>query len=279
MSGERRSAGRARDATRFRGREGVSGPFRAAAGAVAAALLCFAAPAEAQFFGPLERLFERVDGLTIYGTVGGLVSSDQVGTDGFLGVNALRGMGVEVLIDISRRPTEATEAEPPDGNAGGTDAAEREAEPPAAPPWGIELGLGVDYLTGFAARDPSLDLRGSLRGLPNLSAYATPPVRWGTFQPYFGLGIGFAQLWNVQGYDPEGRQYDLSADTFQLAAMAGLYHRSGFFLEGSFRNRNFRSVRWDLPSGVEAVPVGWPRSVDLSALMVSVGYQFGRLLE
>ncbi len=263
MSGER-------GVTRAWGRWWPLGP--------ALALLLTAVPAEAQFFGPLERLFERVDGLTIYGTMGGLASSDHMGTDGFLGVNALRGMGVEVLIDVSRRPTDATEAEPPDGNAGGAEAAERGAEPPAAP-WGIELGLGVDYLTGFAARDPSLDLRGSLRGLPNLSAYATPPVRWGTFQPYLGLGIGFAQLWNVQGYDPKGRQYDLSGDTFQLAAMAGLYHRSGFFLEGSFRDRNFRSVRWDLPSGVEAVPAGWPRSVYLSALMVSVGYQFGRLLE
>lgn len=269
MSGERAGVRRIRRAARSRAPADAARRCRfpfGIPGAAIALLLC-APPAEAQFFGLLERLFERVDGLTIYGTVGGLASSDHLGTEGFLGVNALRGMGVEVLIDVTRAPAD-------DSGEG----APAEGEPPV-PRWGVELGLGVDYLTGFAAREPSLDLRGSMRGLPNLSAYATPPLRWGAFQPYMGLGIGFAQLWNVQGYDPEGRQYDLSGDTFQLAAMAGLYHRSGFFLEASFRNRDFRSVRWELPSGVETVPAGWPRSVDLSAAMLSLGYQFGRLTE
>ncbi len=259
--------------------------------AASAVLLAGPRGAEAQFFDPIEGLFDRVDGFTISGTVGGLVSSSELDTDAFLGIDALRGMAIEVLIDLTARPAASDSGQgtgeqgaSADG-AGATDGADPAGEvegedgQPAEPAaWGLELGLGADYLTGFVARDPGLDLRGSMRGLPNLSAYASPPVAWGVFQPYLGLGVGFVQLWNVQGYDAEGRQYDLAGDTFQLGAMAGLYHDSGFFLEAAYRNRNFRSVRWGLPSGVEAVPAGWPRALDLSALLVSVGYQFGRLV-
>lgn len=55
------------------------------------------------------------------------------------------------------------------------------------------------------------------------------------------------------------------------------YRGIGLFLEGAYRNRNFRSVRWGLPSGAGAVPRRWPRSLDVSAFLLSVGFQFGRL--
>lgn len=208
--------------------------------------------ANAQFFGPLESLFQKVDGLTVFVTMGTLASADQLTMDDIVGVDALRGIGLEVLLEL-------TESKPDSGK------------------WGLELAFGADYLTGFVAKERTLDLRGSLRGLPTLSAYATPPLQWGAFGPYLGLNVGFVQLWNVQGYDPDGAQYDLDGDTFQFGLAAGIYHDSGFFLEGAYRNRNFRSIRWGLPGGVDAVPARWPRSLDLSAFLINFGFQFGRL--
>lgn len=136
MYGERGAGGLRRIAA-FRGI--ADAVRRRSLGVAAVVLLIFAPAAEGQFFGPLERLFERVDGLTIYGTMGGLASSDHLRTDGFLGMNALRGMGVEVLIDVSRRSSEPPDVTPPDD--GEADADQRSEDPPVSR-WGIELGLG-----------------------------------------------------------------------------------------------------------------------------------------
>lgn len=208
--------------------------------------------ANGQLLAPLESFFRRVDGLTVFASVGDLTSAHDLKTQDFLGVNALRGMGLEVIIDLV-----------PEAADSGL--------------WDLELALGADYQTGFAALDPTLDLRGSVRGLPTFSIYVTPPLEWHALSPYLGVNLGFVQLWNVQAYDPDGVQYDVDGDTFQMGLALGIYHNSGFFVEAAYRNRNFRSLHWGLPSGV--LPAGWPRSVDLSALLVSVGYQFGRLLE
>ena len=232
-----------------------------------------------QFLGPIEDLFARVDGLALYGLVGDLTMADELATDDFLFLDgALRGMGIELLIDLVPEPDAEEASAGAEGGLverpGDVGSGDRE---PQAPAWRFELGLGADYLTGFEAEEPTLDLRGSTRGLPILAAYATAPIRWGTWRPYLGLNTGFLQLWNVKGYDPEGRQFDVEGETFQLGVAAGLYHESGFFLESSYRIRNFRSVEWGLPDGVDAVPEGWPRSLDVTALLFSVGYQFGRV--
>lgn len=236
-----------------------------------AGLALFPSPARGQFLGPLENLFRRVDALALSGVVGGLVSADELSTDGFVGdVDALRGLQIEVLLNLA----------PSEGGEGGDEEEGAGSDPPAAAAeerWEVELGLGADYLTGFVATDPSLDLRGSIRGFPTLSAYATPPIAWGPLSPYLGVNTGFTTLWNVNAFDAEGRQYGLDGETFQIGAAVGLYHEAGFFAELSYRNRNFRSVEWRFPSGVGALPGGWPRGLDLSAALLSLGYQFGRL--
>lgn len=243
--------------------------------AIVAGLVLLPTPARGQFLGPLENLFRRVDALAISGVVGGLVSADELSTDEFVGeVNALRGLQIEVLLSLA--PEEGADGEEGDAEGEGATRGEGDGEETGTP-WEVELGLGADYLTGFGADDPTLDLRGSIRGFPTLSAYATPPISWGAVSPYLGVNTGFTTLWNVQAFDAEGRQYDLRGETFQIGASLGLYHASGFLLEVSYRNRNFRSVEWGFPSGVDALPEGWPRAVDLSAVLVSVGYQFGRL--
>ena len=91
---------------------------------------------------------------------------------------------------------------------------------------------------------------------------------------YFGLHTGFLQTVNLQAYDLEGRQFSLEGATFELGVSAGVFHRSGLFVEPTYRFRYFPSVEWTLPEGVDALPGGWPRSLNLSGPSVSLGYQF-----
>jgi len=43
-------------------------------------------------------------------------------------------------------------------------------------------------------------------------------------------------------------------------------------VKGSYRKRHFASLDWSGPEG-EALPSDWPRSIDLSAVSVSMGLQ------
>lgn len=70
---------------------------------------------------------------------------------------------------------------------------------------------------------------------------------------------------------------NFSGDTFQLGLAVHFFQQSGFLLVGAFRNRDFRSINWELPSGTTALPDGWPRSAHFSALILSLGFQFGAL--
>jgi hypothetical protein len=225
---------------------------RATACGTVVLLLCCPIRAEAQFLAPLESLFRKIDGVTIFGMVGDMTGAERLEMEDFLGFNAVRGVGVEVLIELTEMNVDSSK-------------------------WGWELAFGADFLTGFKAADPDIDLRGSIRGLPTLSAYATPPFQWGSINLYLGVNVGFVQLWNVEVYNLDGEQFGLKGDTFQIGLALGLYHRSGFFLEGSYRNRDFRSIKWELPNGSSELPDGWPRSANLSALILSLGFQFGAL--
>ena len=216
------------------------------------AILWFPVPASAQFLGPLESLFRKIDGVTIFATMGSLTSSEQLTTSHLVGMNVIRGMGVEVLIDLAEQSVDSSV-------------------------WGLELAFGVDYLTGFEARNRDIDLRGSIRGLPTLSTYATPPIDWGGFAPYLGLNVVFVQLWKTAVYDARGLQIPLDGDTFQMGFALGIFHRSGFFFETSYRIRDFRSVERSVPSNFDGDPNDLPRSLDLSAVLFSTGFQFGSL--
>lgn len=218
------------------------------------AVLWSPTPASAQFLGPLEGLFRKIDGVTIFATMGSLTSAERLTTSEFLGMNVIRGMGVEVLIDLAEQSVDSSV-------------------------WGLELAFGVDYLTGFEARNRNIDLRGSIRGLPTLSTYATPPVDWSGFTPYLGLNVGFVQLWKTAVYDREGRQIPLSGDTFQMGFALGIFHQSGFFFETSYRIRDFRSVERSVPPDFGSDPNDLPRSLDLSAVLFNMGFQFGSLTE
>lgn len=209
--------------------------------AVAFAVLAAAVPAAAQDLGLVEGIFDEVTAVTVYYQTGGVPGSAEVGS------GALHGAGSEVLINL---------------RSGGAVT--------------YELGLGASFLRGYRANEPSLDLRASLRALPTISLYATRDALFGPLSAYLGGSFGLIELWNGQAYGPSGQPWDVTARTFELGASAGVYVNrgplTGLFVEGGYRSRDFHSVRWE-SRGDEALPLEWPRSLDFSGPVLSVGWQ------
>lgn len=213
---------------------------------LASLALLLALPADARAQAAIEELFSKTEAVTVSGNLGCLTGTGVATDSGSCG---LYGFGLEAVISLAT----------PEGSG-----------------WGFELALGYGQLSGFRSDDPSLDLRGAVRALPSIAAYASRerkmPLGFEDF--YFGLHTGFLQTVNLQAYDREGRQFSLEGETFEFGASVGVFHRSGLFIEPTYRFRYFPSVEWTLPDGVDALPEGWPRGLNLSGPSVSVGYQF-----
>ncbi|HEX8690957.1 MAG TPA: hypothetical protein VF746_00845 [Longimicrobium sp.] len=219
-------------------------PLLALAGVLAAT------PAYAQF-DFLTELFDEVNSITVALQGSHIPGSGELrAREGdCLGIG-ICGMAAEVLIDLP--------------SVGGAD---------------LELGLGTSFLRGFEAAEPTLDLHGSLRAFPTITAYASLPERLGLgiADPYVGASFGLTTLWHARGYDPEGVEYELEAETFEFGVSAGIYllKPRGLFVEAGYRWRSFESVDWELPEAAsERLPANWPRDLDLSGWQVSVGWQF-----
>lgn len=210
--------------------------------AILAAAALASTPAGAQGgLGLVEGLFDEVSAVTIFYQAGLVPFSDEVADEGML-----HGGGTEVLINLKSG----------DGIS-------------------YELGLGASYLRGYQAKEPSLDLRASLRALPTVSLYTTwerEPV-----SRYLGLGFGLVELWNAQAYGPSGQPWDVEAHAFEVVLSGGFYleqtFAEGLFVEGGYRFRNFHSVRWTPTDDADALPAEWPRSLDFSGPFLSLGWQ------
>ncbi|HEX2081695.1 MAG TPA: hypothetical protein VHG08_28585 [Longimicrobium sp.] len=204
-----------------------------------AALALAATPAAAQDLGLVEGLFEEVSAVTVFYQWGRVAGSDDVRSDG------LRGAGTEVLIELASTPT--------------TD---------------FELGLGASYLRGYQAVEPTLDLRTAVRALPTISLYVSHDLTR-RFSVYGGGSFGLLELWHAQAYDAADRIWDLEARTFEFGLSGGVFvdlgPLPGIFAEAAWRSREFSSVQWDGPD--EAIPTGWPRSLDMSGYSLSLGLQ------
>jgi hypothetical protein len=216
-----------------------------------AALVGLALPgrAAAQGFEVFQGLFRQVNSFTISMHGGNLMGSSEL--EGNCGVLGLCGMGTEVFLNLHRSETLL-----------------------------LELALGTSYLQGFRAREETLDFRGAVRSVPTLSVYTTylRDMGLGKVQPFVGLSFGLTELWNAQAYDPSGTRYTLRGNTYDQGVAAGLLLNigtiSGPFIETSYRSRKFFSLDWGFPSGVQSVPEGWPRELNLNTWLVSVGWQF-----
>lgn len=202
-----------------------------------------ARPAPRRFRG----LFEQVNSIVFYTQVGAL--SDNTAVEGTIADFGVIGLGTEVLLSLPQVAGSSSE---------------------------FELGLGTNFLRGFAAVEPTLDLRASIRTLPQISVYATfmGLAENSPIQPYAGVTFGFAELWNARGYDPEGNVFELTADTYEIGATGGLYMDwsalRGLYVDVGYRVRNFESLNWS----TETIPANWPRSIDTSGWIVNVGWQF-----
>ena len=204
--------------------------------------------ASAQIMSAVTGLFDSVNSIAFSVGGGQLVGDSELNADCLGG--GICAMGIEVLLDLPS----------PDGVV-------------------FELGLGTRFLRGFGAKEPTLDLRGSVRTLPVVSVYATRPEVMGrrVVQPYVGLNFGFSQLWNVRGYDAAGTQYEIDSEAFEVGVTVGAYLDvdllRGLFIEGTYRHRRFDSLDWSIP-GEPVLPAGWPRELNVSTALVTVGWQF-----
>jgi hypothetical protein len=217
--------------------------------AAAAAALLVPGAAQAQDFGLVTGLFRDVNDISIFFQFGGVHNSSELATRS--PVCCLTGGGTEVLLNLR-------------SSEGGIT---------------YELGLGASYLRGFQAQEPTLDLRGSLRALPTISLYGSHTRPFGTdlVSSYLGLNFGLLELWHAQGYAPGGERWNVRAQTFELGATSGVYLNrgpfSGLFVEGTYRLRRFPTLEWTAAGG-EPLPPAWPRSLDFSGPLFSVGWQF-----
>ncbi len=206
-------------------------------------LLTLAAPgpASSQVLGQLEQLFQQVNSISVFAHGGRILGPTEL-SQNCAGNTGLCGLGSEVLINLPS-PNFAT----------------------------LELALGTSFLRGFEAKEPTLDLRGAARSLPTVSLYATLNQNW-VASPYLGVNFGVLQLWNVRGYDPEGAQYSVTGETYEYGGGLGLYLERwvrGLYSEVSYRRRNFASLDWS----AAILPAGWPRTLNLSGVQLSFGWQ------
>ena len=202
-------------------------------------------PANGQFLGQLEQLFEQVNSISVFAHGGRILGATEL-EQACAGSIGLCGLGSEVLINLPS-PTFAT----------------------------LELALGTSFVRGFEAREPTLDLRGAARSLPTVSLYAALNQN-AALSPYLGANFGVLQLWNARAYDPEGAEYAVSGETYEFGGGVGLYLERwvrGLFAEVSYRRRSFSSLDWEFPGDVAALPAGWPRTLNLSGVQFSVGWQ------
>ena len=218
---------------------------------LATALLGFAdaTPLTAQDLGFVSGVFGRVHRLTLF------VNALEPGGSPWLDERAkgcltlpLCGAGVRVHIDLDTR----------------SDLVD------------LELGLGAGYLRAVrGAPVDGLDLRGALRSLPTITTNATFLLGdW--VHPYFVGSFGLVDLWNAQAYDADGRQSKVQAATFEYGISGGLavmppFTNGRLLLEAGYRVREFPSLGYTSDA---ALPLDWPRQLDLSGWQLSAGWQF-----
>jgi hypothetical protein len=130
----------------------------------------------------------------------------------------------------------------------------------------IELSVGYDQLA-LRGRlfDKRFALRGAIRNLPSISAYAQHDNGF-----FIGAGTGLTSLSNVAAYENGKRAFTLSGDTFNLSFKSGYAFPIGPFVEVAYHFRKF----YGLGFGAGAPPE-LPRTGDASGFVVSIGYQFG----
>lgn len=242
-----------------------------------------ATPASAQY-GFLGALGNRFSDLSFFGNVGGLSSAAE-----YVRADRMTHFGLEILFTVGtvtepvgppRQPADSVRLVWREMRVEKTeegvdtiylyDIEPTRATQPTRDIWTFEVGLGYGQLSGFEARDESIELRGVMRDLPSLSLYAS----YEGLGTYFGLRSGLMELTGLNVTDAEGTSWRGSGQSFMAGVLLGqAWEIAGFnlFLEGAWTLRDFPSVQWT-GSGV---PLGAPREMNLSGWSVGTGVQFG----
>ncbi len=144
--------------------------------------------------------------------------------------------------------------------------------------WSSVLAVGYVWMSGFQAKEPSLEFRGAVQTLPAITVYLSPPVTvGGTLYPYVGVTTGLVGLVGAQGFDPTGARFEVDGTAFQVGASLGLVEETtGLFVEGGFRIREFASLDWERDGDDVTPPGQWPRSLTASVAFLRLGVQFWR---
>jgi hypothetical protein len=139
----------------------------------------------------------------------------------------------------------------------------------------LELGFGAGYLRSLRATvGDSLEVRGALRTLPNVSTHLTYLTNeW--FHPYLTGSFGLVDLWNGRVHLPNGKQAEVRANAFEYGLSIGfgfspkVTNGRGLF-EIGYRARHFASIGY-LTSDPLAKTA--PRALDMSGIQLNAGWQ------
>jgi hypothetical protein len=129
----------------------------------------------------------------------------------------------------------------------------------------LELSVGYDQLSLRGRYTDRYSLRGTIRNLPSISAYAQHENGL-----YLGIGTGLTTLSNVAAYENGQRVFTLSGDTFNLSFKGGIVTKYGPFIELAYHFRKFYGLGFGM-----GAPTDLPRTGDASGFVLSIGYQFG----
>jgi hypothetical protein len=142
----------------------------------------------------------------------------------------------------------------------------------------LDLGLSFTQTGAFVSIDTSTDARVSLRELPAVTLYASfLDVPWYSDLPtgpslYIGARSGLVSLYNGRAYRDTTLKF--SGETLQVGLVAGTlgeFRGLGFFVEGAYLWRDFKSVDWETSA---KLPDSIPRRINLSGATLLMGVQF-----
>lgn len=221
--------------------------------------------------GLIEGLFRNLDNVGGFWVVGGFMPRSTVMTAGSPDApqkqSGLQGPGFAFTFHMGAAGKEPRR---PRGRAERADT---------APAWRFELALAYSHITGFRSRDPSFDLRGSIRELPRLAWFAVMrPER--RISPYFGVHMGLVTLQSVAIYDSTGAYYPVNGSTWEVGASAGtaLNFTAGseafaVFVEPGYTLRNVVSLDWGGQNS-KTIPARFPRSLRFTGWEIAAGIEF-----
>lgn len=147
----------------------------------------------------------------------------------------------------------------------------------------LHVTVGFDMLSGFEAKESSLNLRGSIVGLPTVSKFYDldlPTVSGVLPGASVGLGVGLSQLQDVRARIPQSpadRSVKANGNGYHVEANASIglsFGAVAVYLNNSLRYTRFPSLDWTEDKSI-VPPIGWPTSMDLWTGTLRIGLAIG----